>query len=644
MESQQQQQQDAIEHVRAQDKTQLKTRYDMGSKLGKGAFGTVRLITEKATQQLYACKIIPKRPGSAMISQLEREVNIMKKVRHENIIQLKEVYETPYKVYIIMEYCNGGELVKSVQSSSAISEDDIRTVIRRLSSVVGRYLHDCGIVHRDIKPENILLSTCDPNDRYNIKVSDFGLAAFGGSDSTKLMENVCGTPLYMAPEVIKGVDYSQQCDIWSIGIMMALLLVQYTREAENALKEMLQEGKIDLRHPVWSSCNPQAMSLLDKMLRNDPAQRITAKEILLHPWIRGAGAQETFSNVLDMMKAYRAEQRWKKAIYAIIAAYRFRGRVFSSHHSSVQDVVVTSDEHLHKSSTGNSKTISTSSEKLATHEATGRHYLYPTSARETSTAKSSTPRRVTPIAPNGGRMHTVLGSHERLAASSTSPSATSSGMSSNIYKSRNSAAAPSSSTTTGTSSAASSLASSASGTARKHMAPSDAPSSIGTSTTPSTSTTPGRRPQTSPMSSTHALDDSAVPTLSSSQTRASHRHLSLSSASDPRYNSNPTDSSFSTLTPLSRSLASASGSTPQIAHNYTTAPATTLVQPSSPPVLSSTLGAPKRRISTKTTHLAATRKPATTGLGPSIDDLKMSSASPATSSTQARHASRPGVS
>lgn len=101
-----------------------------------------------------------------------------------------------------------------------IEEKDIQLVIKRLSEVIG-YLHDHGIVHRDIKPENILLSTQDPEDPYNIKVSDFGLAAF--TSGGKLMENICGTPLYMAPEVVAGLGYSHSCDIWSIGVMMGLL-------------------------------------------------------------------------------------------------------------------------------------------------------------------------------------------------------------------------------------------------------------------------------------------------------------------------------------------------------------------------------------------------------------------------------------
>ncbi|ORZ35941.1 kinase-like domain-containing protein [Catenaria anguillulae PL171] len=308
-----------IQHIRAEDKAGLHSRYDMGSKLGKGAFGTVRLVTDKATREVFACKSIHKRSkNGASIDQIGREVEIMKKIRHRHVVQLREVYETPQKVYIVMEYCNGGELVKKVQKNGSIDETDLKLVIKRLASVIG-YLHDLGIVHRDIKPENILLSTQDPADPYNIKVSDFGLAAFSGGG--KLMENVCGTPLYMAPEVLAGLGYSQQCDIWSIGVMMALLLCNYTRAAEHGLRDMIQRGQVDMSHELWADCPPSAKNLIEKMLQVDPAQRIAAKEILLHPWITGDKLES--QTVLEMMRSYRAEQRWKKTIYVVIAAQRF---------------------------------------------------------------------------------------------------------------------------------------------------------------------------------------------------------------------------------------------------------------------------------------------------------------------------------
>ncbi|KAJ1505500.1 Serine/threonine-protein kinase 33 [Coelomomyces lativittatus] len=253
------------------------------------------------------------------MEQIGREVEIMKMIHQKHVVQLREVYETPEKIYLIMEYCNGGELVKKVQMTNSIEEKDVKLVIKRLAGAMG-YLHDHGIVHRDIKPENILLSTQDPNDPYNIKVSDFGLAAFTGGG--KLMENVCGTPFYMAPEVVSGQGYSHSCDIWSIGIMLALLLTKYTKEAEQTLRDMVLHSKLDFQHEIWNDVTASAKNLLERMLQVDPAQRIAAKEILNHPWV--TGEKQESQNVLEMMKSYKAEQRWKKAIFVVCAMSRFR--------------------------------------------------------------------------------------------------------------------------------------------------------------------------------------------------------------------------------------------------------------------------------------------------------------------------------
>ncbi|KNE69514.1 CAMK protein kinase [Allomyces macrogynus ATCC 38327] len=393
-----------IRHTRADDKSGLEERYDLGSKLGKGAFGTVRLVTDRATREVFACKTIHKKMrGGASMDQIAREVEIMKRIRHRHVVQLREVYETPQKIYIVMEYCNGGELVKKVQLTNSIEEKDIKLVIKRLASVIG-YLHDHGIVHRDIKPENILLSTSDPNDPYNIKVSDFGLAAFTGGG--KLMENVCGTPTYMAPEVVAGLGYSQQCDIWSIGIMCGLLLAKYTKRAEQELREMIVTGTINVHHAIWAHCSPSAKNLLEKMLQVDPAQRIAAKEIVYHPWITGEKLES--QTVLEMMKSYRAEQRWKKAIHVLIAAHRLMHGVSNKSTSS------------RSSSTGQLATPAApaaAAPTIPTHALPPRPGLRPT--RVHNTCPSAPSLHATTAAAHGDHvphMHLAPAAHHRAAA------------------------------------------------------------------------------------------------------------------------------------------------------------------------------------------------------------------------------------
>ncbi|KAJ3141653.1 Serine/threonine-protein kinase 33 [Geranomyces variabilis] len=247
-----------IAHHRTDDSTLLESMYTLGAKLGQGSFGTVRLVQHKDTNTTYACKIMRKRRGDpSAYEQVQREVAIMKRVRHPHIIQLCEVFETPKQFFLIMEYCKGGELVQRVKSRRHCSEADVRIIILRLVNAIA-YLHDQGIVHRDIKPENILVSA-DPMaaaaaegglpDLFNIKVSDFGLATF--TNACNMMENIVGTPLYMAPEIVQNLGYSAQCDLWSIGVMMYLLLCGYRPEVERGLSQMIQEGQIEFPSAFW---------------------------------------------------------------------------------------------------------------------------------------------------------------------------------------------------------------------------------------------------------------------------------------------------------------------------------------------------------------------------------------------------------
>ncbi|KAJ3063723.1 Serine/threonine-protein kinase 33 [Podochytrium sp. JEL0797] len=255
---------DRIEHHRVEDTTELEQKYRMGRKLGQlshtaistefpptGSFGTVYLVDDRETGLSYACKSLKKKAGSPKVyEQLQREVAIMKLVRHRSIIKLYEVYETPKKIFLVMEHCGGGELDQRFRDCP---EDDVRCVVRRLADAVG-YLHTHGVVHRDIKPANILVSSVDPFDRVNIKVSDFGLATW--VNNCAMMENVVGTPLYMAPEIIHNLPYSAQCDIWSIGVMTYLLLCGFGREIQQQFQKMVSDGKVLYPPEYWKSISP----------------------------------------------------------------------------------------------------------------------------------------------------------------------------------------------------------------------------------------------------------------------------------------------------------------------------------------------------------------------------------------------------
>lgn len=302
-----------IPHTRIEDERQIEDIYEFGEVLGKGSFGVVKEARNRETGCVWAIKAVNKeKAGTSAVKLLEREVLIMKKIDHEHLIHLEEIYETSKRMYLVMELCDAGGIQKLLERKTRFSEKETWTVIKQLAHAVA-YLHDQYIVHRDLKLENILLSQPVGNELLNIKLTDFGLSFVkGGVGSDSMMQSVCGTPIYMAPEVIDDLGYSQQCDIWSIGVIMFTLLTgrpPFVAETEEKLYELIKKGIVDFSDPCWETCHESAKNLLLGMLKVDPAHRKTAKEILNHPWITGDQNASETSNVLELMREFSKEQR-----------------------------------------------------------------------------------------------------------------------------------------------------------------------------------------------------------------------------------------------------------------------------------------------------------------------------------------------
>uniref|UniRef100_A0A8D2L6H1 Serine/threonine kinase 33 n=1 Tax=Varanus komodoensis TaxID=61221 RepID=A0A8D2L6H1_VARKO len=266
--------------------------YSFGRKLGQGSFGVVIEATHKETGIKWAIKKVNReKAGSSAVKLLEREVSILKRVNHEHIIHLEEVFETPKRMYLVMELCEDGELKEILQKKGQFTENETRHIIQSLASAIA-YLHRKDIVHRDLKLENILVKSSDIDEeneiKLNIKVTDFGLAVqkMGGSES--MFQSTCGTPIYMAPEVISAHDYSQQCDVWSIGVIMYMLLCgepPFIASSEEKLFEVIKKGDLHFKHSTWESIGETAKNVLQLLLKVDPAHRITANELLDSQWI-----------------------------------------------------------------------------------------------------------------------------------------------------------------------------------------------------------------------------------------------------------------------------------------------------------------------------------------------------------------------
>lgn len=260
----------------------LMQRYELGRQLGKGTFAKVYYARSLITNQAVAIKVIDKEKimKVGLMDQIKREISVMRLVRHPNIIHLYEVLATKTKIYFVIEYAKGGELFNKV-AKGKLKEDVARKYFQQLINALD-FCHSRGVYHRDIKPENLLL---DEND--NLKISDFGLSALAESKRQDgLLHTTCGTPAYVAPEVInrKGYD-GVKADVWSCGVVLYVLLAGYLPFHDSNLMEMYRKiGKAEFRCPNWFS--PEARRLLCKMLDPNPNTRITLAKVRESSWFR----------------------------------------------------------------------------------------------------------------------------------------------------------------------------------------------------------------------------------------------------------------------------------------------------------------------------------------------------------------------
>ncbi|XP_006162962.1 serine/threonine-protein kinase 33 [Tupaia chinensis] len=356
-----------VPHIRMDNGAAIEEIYTFGRILGQGSFGMVIEATDKETETKWAIKKVNKeKAGSSAVKLLEREVNILKSVKHEHIIHLEQVFETPKKMYLVMELCEDGELKGILDRKGHFSENETRWIIQSLASAIA-YLHSNDIVHRDLKLENVMVksSFIDANNEMtlNIKVTDFGLAVKKHGRSEAMLQTTCGTPIYMAPEVINAHEYSQQCDIWSIGVIMYTLLCgepPFLANSEEKLFELIRKGELHFEDPVWNSISDCAKSVLKQLLKVDPAHRITAKELLDNQWLTGNMLSSVRpTNVLEMMKEWKNnpesdEENTNPSAQETLKSYQPKG--------NVHDVNSLDEEH-DKQSTADEKKSSTASKK-----------------------------------------------------------------------------------------------------------------------------------------------------------------------------------------------------------------------------------------------------------------------------------------
>ncbi|KAF3635017.1 CBL-interacting serine/threonine-protein kinase 18 [Capsicum annuum] len=258
-------------------------KYELGKLLGCGAFGKVYHARDIRDGRSVAIKIINKSRINNVIlmSNIKREISIMRRLRHPHIVKLDEVLATKTKIYFVMEFVKGGELFAKIAKAGKFSEDQSRKIFQQLISAV-RYCHYRGVYHRDLKPENLLI-----DENGDLKVSDFGLSALTEQvQQDGLLHTLCGTPSYVAPDVLtkKGYD-GAKADIWTCGIILYVLNAGYLPFHDSNLMGMY--NKIcngEFKCPKWMSC--ELKRFIRRLLDINPMTRITIEEIMNDPWFK----------------------------------------------------------------------------------------------------------------------------------------------------------------------------------------------------------------------------------------------------------------------------------------------------------------------------------------------------------------------
>ncbi|MCL7029368.1 hypothetical protein MKW94_003986 [Papaver nudicaule] len=257
--------------------------YELGRTIGEGTFAKVKFAKNSETGEPVAIKILDKEKvlKHKMSEQIRREIATMKLIQHPNVVRLFEVMGSKTKIFIVLEFITGGELFDKIVNHGRMIEDEARRYFQQLINAVD-YCHSRGVFHRDLKPENLLLDV-----KGNLKISDFGLSALSQQvQDDGLLHTTCGTPNYVAPEVLDDRGYDgAKADLWSCGVILFVLLSGYLPFDDSNLMNLYKKISVaEFTCPPWLSFG--AMKLITRILDPNPETRITIPEMLEDPWFK----------------------------------------------------------------------------------------------------------------------------------------------------------------------------------------------------------------------------------------------------------------------------------------------------------------------------------------------------------------------
>ncbi|XP_059167163.1 serine/threonine-protein kinase DCLK3-like isoform X2 [Physella acuta] len=270
-------------------------RYDLGRKLGDGNFAIVRLSRNKETGQEVAIKVIDKSKLKGKDQMVENEIDIMKDCSQPNIVRLYEEFETIERIYLVMELVKGGDLFDAITQSVKFGEMESAMMVRDVCNALF-YLHSRSIVHRDLKPENLLVHR-NKDGTITLKLADFGLAM----EVKELIYTVCGTPTYVAPEILTEIGYSLEVDMWAVGVITYILLCGFPPfrspdRNQSELFEFIKAGEYQFLSPYWDNTSRSAKDLISRLLIVDRRKRYTSVDVLCHRWVVCNGQTDIIAN------------------------------------------------------------------------------------------------------------------------------------------------------------------------------------------------------------------------------------------------------------------------------------------------------------------------------------------------------------
>lgn len=297
--------------------------YILGEKIGTGGFGEVHIATHRPTQSERAVKsIFLKDDDPDELEKLMREVSILKRLDHPNIIRVYNVYKNKSTLYIATELCRGGELFDRIQTMKKFGENQAAKYMLDMVSGV-MHCHDNDIVHRDLKPENLLFES--ENEDAKLKLIDFGTSRFVPDD--KKLKKAIGTCYYIAPEVLTS-EYGKKVDVWSLGVILYIMLSgspPFNGKSDAEIFSRIKSNPVEFKRECWKTISEEAKSLIRKMLAKNPNTRYSIEQVFNDNWLQTRGMnrvpdKELESDSIQCLANFRTESKLQKAVYSYIVS------------------------------------------------------------------------------------------------------------------------------------------------------------------------------------------------------------------------------------------------------------------------------------------------------------------------------------